>query len=200
MSEAEHMNALVEALISMQKRCIDSEVKVEMLQKKLKDCEAIVKQLANSDKRVADLEEQLQIEKQNRKEENWHNRMVIEGLEKTLKRRTEALKKAEERYDEINKVCMDWEERFYEIQEKRSHEDYVVQDEINYLQELVDEYKEAAEFKDRDIHSCEKELSEIKDLNSSYERQIEFLERTVEAYEKELQYRVRGADNWLDSY
>ena len=65
---------------------------------------------------------------------------------------------------------------------------------------MVNEYKEAAEFKDREVHSCEKELSEIKDLNSSYEHQIDFLERTVEAYDKELQYRVREADNWLDSY
>ena len=167
MSEVEHINALVEALISMQKRYIDSEVKVEMLQEKLKDYEAIVKQLTNSDKRVADLEEQLQIEKQDRKEENWHNRMVIEGLEKTLKRRTEALKKAEERYNEINKVCMDWEERFYEI----SHEDDTAQDEISYLQGMVNEYKEATES----------------------------LERTVEALRGELQHRVRGTDNWLDS-
>ena len=75
-----------------------------------------------------------------------------------------------------------------------------MQDEINHLQELVNEYKEAAEFKDREIHNCEKELSEIKDLNSSYEHQIDFLERTVEVYDKELQYRIREADNWLDSY
>ena len=95
---------------------------------------------------------------------------------------------------------MEQEEKCNELRDQCSYEIYSMQDEINHLQELVNEYKEAAEFKDREVHNCEKELSEIKDLNSSYEHQIDFLERTVEVYDKELQYRIREADNWLGSY
>lgn len=189
MSDTERINALVEALLSMQKRYLDSETKVEMLQE----------QLVHSNKRIDELEAQLQTEKKNREDENWRNRMVIEGYEKTLKKRREALEKAEVEYNEINKVCMEWEEKYYALQEQRSHDKYKMQDEIDYLQELVNEYKKAAEFKDRDVRNCEKELSEIKDLNASHERQIETLERTIEALQKELHYQVRGEDNWLDS-
>lgn len=189
MSDTERINALVDALLSMQKRSLDSEAKVEMLQE----------QLVHSNKRIGDLKAQLQTEKKNREDENWHNRMVIEGLEKTLKKRAEALEKAEEKYNEVNKVCIEWEEKCRSVQDQCSYEIYSMQDGIIYLQKMVNEYKEAAEFKDRNVRNCEKELSEIKDLNSSYERQIESLERTVEALRKELQYKVRGADNWLDS-
>ena len=190
MNDTERINALVEALVSMQKRYLDSETKVEMLQE----------QLAHTNKRMGDLEEQLQTGKLNQKEEDWHNKTVIEGLKKTLKKKEEELSKAEEKYNDANRVAMEWEEKCHELRDQCSYEIDSMQAGINYLQELVNEYKEAAEFKDREVHNCEKELSEIKDLNSSYEHQIDFLERTAEAYDKELQYRIREADNWLDSY
>lgn len=47
MRDTEHINALIKALLSMQKRYLDSEAKVEMLQE----------QLAHSNKRMGDLKE-----------------------------------------------------------------------------------------------------------------------------------------------
>lgn len=77
MSDTEHINALIKALLSMQKRYLDSETKVEMLQE----------QLAHSNKRMGDLKEQLQTKKLSQEEEDWHNKTVIEGLKKTLKKK-----------------------------------------------------------------------------------------------------------------
>lgn len=86
MRDTEHINALIKALLSMQKRYLDSEAKVEMLQE----------QLAHSNKRMGDLKEQLQTKKLSQEEEDWHNKTVIEGLKKTLKKKEEELNKAEE--------------------------------------------------------------------------------------------------------
>ena len=99
MNDAERINALVEALVSMQKRYLDSEAKVEMLQE----------QLAYTNKRMGDLEEQLQTKKLSQEEEDWHNKTVIEGLKKTLKKKEEELNKAEEKYNDANRVAMEWE-------------------------------------------------------------------------------------------
>lgn len=112
MSDTEHINALVEALISMQKRYLDSEAKVEMLQE----------QLTHSNKRMGDLEEQLQTGKLNQKEEDWHNKTVIEGLKKTLKKKEEELNKAEEKYNDANRVAMEWEEKCHELRDQCSYE------------------------------------------------------------------------------
>lgn len=188
MSDTEHINALVEALLSMQKRYLDSETKVEMLQE----------QLAYTNKRINDLEEQLQVEKQNREVENWHNRTVIDGLKETLKKKREELNKAEERYNEANKITMEWEERFYTLQDQRSHEECSIQDEINYLQELVNEYKEAAEFKDEEIRNCNKLLEEVKFWGSSYESQVKRYERRIESLEMENQALQKEIQCWTE--
>ena len=111
-NDAERINALVEALVSMQKRYLDSEAKVEMLQE----------QLTHSNKRMGDLKEQLQTKKLSQKEEDWHNKTVIEGLKKTLKKKEEELNKAEEKYNDANRVAMEWEEKCSELQDQCSYE------------------------------------------------------------------------------
>lgn len=187
MNDTERINALVEALVSMQKRYLDSETKVEMLQE----------QLAHTNKRMGDLEEQLQTEKLSQKEEDWHNKTVIEGLKKTLKKKEEELNKAEEKYNDANRVAMEWEEKCNELQDQHSYEIDSMQNEINYLQEVVNEYKEAAEFKDKEVHNCEKLLEEVKFWGDSYQSQakryesrIETLEGEKQALQKEIQYWV----------
>ena len=112
MSDTEHINALIKALLSMQKRYLDSEAKVEMLQE----------QLAHSNKRMGDLKEQLQTKKLSQEEEDWHNKTVIEGLKKTLKKKEEELNKAEEKYNDANRVAMEWEEKCSELQDQCAYE------------------------------------------------------------------------------
>lgn len=188
MNDAERINALVEALVSMQKRCPDSETKVEMLQE----------QLAHSNKRMGDLKEQLQTEKLSQKEEDWHNKTVIEGLKKTLKKKEEELNKTEEKYNEANRIAMEWEEKFYALRDQQSYDIYSMLDEIKYLQELVNEYKEAAEFKDEEIRNCNKLLEEVKFWGSSYESQVKRYEHKVESLEMENQALQKEIQCWTE--
>lgn len=46
---------------------------------------------------------------------NDTERIVIEGLKKTLKKKEEELNMAEEKYNDANRVAMEWEEKCSEL-------------------------------------------------------------------------------------
>ena len=53
---------------------------------------------------------------------NDTERIVIEGLKKTLKKKKEELNKAEEKYNDANRVAMEWEEKCHELRDQCSYE------------------------------------------------------------------------------